>query len=90
LHGFRDGRDYYQQCAAMHVVDKIRIPTFILNAKNDPVLSESCAMLPLAKNSEYIFSEFPNHGGHCGFYQPNSDGIYWVDQRMIDYARLNF
>lgn len=86
LHGFKDGRDYYEQCAAMHVVDKIRVPTFILNAKNDPVLSESCAMLEIAKNSDYIFSEFPNHGGHCGFYQPNSNGIYWGDNRMIEFA----
>ena len=89
LHGFKDGRDYYEQCAAMPVVDKIRVPTFILNAKNDPVLSESCAMLEVAKKSDYIFSEFPNHGGHCGFYQPNSDGIYWGDNRMIEFVTGN-
>ncbi len=86
LHGFKDGRDYYEQCAAMHVVDKIRVPTFILNAKNDPVLSESCAMLEVAKKSDYIFSEMPNYGGHCGFYQPNSDGIYWGDRRIIAFV----
>jgi uncharacterized protein len=90
LHGFKDGRDYYEQCAAMHVVHKIRVPTFILNAKNDPVLSESCAMLEVAKNSDYIYSEIPNHGGHCGFYQPNSDGIYWGDRRMIEFVAQNY
>jgi len=87
LHGFKDGRDYYEQCAAMHLVDKIRIPTFILNAKNDPVLSESCAMLAVAKKSAYICSEFPNYGGHCGFYQTNSDGLCWADLRMIEFAK---
>ena len=86
LHGFKNGRDYYEQCAAMPVVDKIQVPTFILNAKNDPVLSESCAMLDLAKKSDYIFSELPNHGGHCGFYQPNSDGLYWGDKRIIEFV----
>ena len=86
LHGFKDGRDYYEQCAAISVVDKIRVPTFILNAKNDPVLSESCAMLEVAKKSDYIYSEIPNHGGHCGFYQPNNDGIYWGDKRMIEFV----
>ena len=89
LHGFKNGRDYYEQCAAMPVVDKIRVPTFILNAKNDPVLSESCAMLDLAKKSDYIFSELPNHGGHCGFYQPNSDGLYWGDKRIIEFVKGN-
>ena len=86
LHGFKNGRDYYEQCAAMQLVDKIRIPTLILNAKNDPVLSESCAMLDVAKHSDYIFSEVPNHGGHCGFFQPNSDGIYWGDKRIVEFV----
>ena len=89
LHGFKDGRDYYEQCAAISLVDKIKVPTLILNAKNDPVLSKSCAMLDVAKHSNYIFSELPNHGGHCGFYQPNSDGIYWVDKRMIEFVKQN-
>ncbi|MBC7409064.1 MAG: alpha/beta fold hydrolase [Arcicella sp.] len=86
LHGFKNGREYYEQCAAMNVVDKIRVPTFILNAKNDPVLSESCAMLEVAKKSDYIFSELPKYGGHCGFYQPNSDELYWGDRRMIEFV----
>ncbi|MES2520551.1 MAG: alpha/beta fold hydrolase [Bacteroidota bacterium] len=86
LHGFKDARDYYDRCAAIHVADKIRVPTFILNAQNDPVLSESCAILDIARNSDYIFSELPNHGGHCGFYAPNSDGIYWGDRRMIEFV----
>ena len=89
LHGFKDGRDYYEQCAAMQLVDKIRVPTLSLNAKNDPVLSESCAMLDVAKHSDYIFSEVPNHGGHCGFFQPNSDGIYWGDKRIVEFVEGN-
>ena len=89
LHGFKNGRDYYEQCAAMQFVDKIRVPTLILNAKNDPVLSESCAMLDVAKHSDYIFSEVPNHGGHCGFFQPNSDGIYWGDKRIVEFVEGN-
>ena len=87
LHGFKDARDYYNSCAAMHVVDKIRVPTLLLNAQNDPVLSDSCAMLDIAKNSDFIFSEFPNHGGHCGFYQPNSNELYWGDNRIIEFAK---
>ena len=89
LHGFKNGRDYYEQCAAMQFVDKVRVPTLILNAKNDPVLSESCAMLDVAKHSDYIFTEVPNHGGHCGFFQPNSDGIYWGDKRIVEFVEGN-
>ncbi|MEA5260090.1 alpha/beta fold hydrolase [Arcicella aquatica] len=86
LHGMKDAEEYYEQCAAMPYVDKIRVPSFILNAKNDPVLSESCAMLDLAKHSDYIFSEYPNYGGHCGFYLSNSEGLYYGDKRMLEFV----
>ncbi|MBB6005566.1 YheT family hydrolase [Arcicella rosea] len=86
LHGMKDAEEYYEQCAAAPHVPKIRIPTFILNAKNDPVLSESCAMLDVAKDSDYIFSEYPNYGGHCGFYASNPEGLYYGDKRMIEFV----
>lgn len=89
LHGMKDAEEYYEQCAAMPWVDKISVPTFILNAKNDPVLSESCAMQEVAKTSDYVFSELTNYGGHCGFYMPNSDGLYWGDRRMMTFVTKN-
>ena len=89
LNGFKDGREYYNSCSAMHVVDKIRIPTLIINAQNDPVLSESCSMKEVAQTSDYIFSETPLYGGHCGFYQSNKDGLYWVDKRVVEFVKLS-
>lgn len=89
LHGFKNGKDYYDSCSAMHIVDKICIPTLILNAQNDPVLSESCAVKDIAQKSDFVFSEVPLHGGHCGFYEPNKDGLYWVDRRGVEFVTLN-
>jgi uncharacterized protein len=86
LHGFKDAKDYYDQCSAMHVVDKIRVPTLILNAQNDPVLSESCAMKDVAKQSDFVFAETPKFGGHCGFYEANKDGLYWGDKRAVEFV----
>lgn len=79
---------HYHKCQDDH--DKIiRIPSLILNAANDPVLSESCAILDKAKKSDYLFSEYPAHGGHCGFYAPNQDGIYWGDYRTWEFVKGN-
>ena len=86
LHGFKDGKEYYEACSALPVVDKIRIPALILNAQNDPVLSESCAMKDVAQKSDYVFSEVPIYGGHCGFYESNTDGLYWVDRRVVEFV----
>lgn len=87
LHGMKDAEEYYEQCAAAPYVPKIRVPSLILNAKNDPVLSESCAMLEVAKDSDYIYSEYPNYGGHCGFYLSNADSLYYGDKRMIEFVQ---
>ena len=89
LHGFKDGKDYYDSCSAMHVVDKIRIPTLILNAQNDPVLSFSCGVQDIAEKSDFILSEMPLHGGHCGFYETNKDGLYWADKRVVEFVVVN-
>lgn len=90
LHGLKNAADYYDSCSAIHVVDQIRIPSLILNAANDPVLSESCAILDKAKKSNYLFSEYPAHGGHCGFYAPNQNGIYWGDYRTWEFVKGNY
>ncbi len=42
LHGFRDAMHYYESCSSLYFLEDIRVPTLIVNAKNDPFLSEDC------------------------------------------------
>ena len=42
LHGFKDAADFYEQASPHTRIQDIRIPTLILNAKNDPLLGEEC------------------------------------------------
>ncbi|MCY7349079.1 MAG: alpha/beta fold hydrolase [Cytophagaceae bacterium] len=88
LHGYRDARDYYQRCSSLPVLDRIRVPTLILNAQNDPVLSQSCSPRDVASRSEMVFLETPRYGGHCGFYEANPDGLYWMDRRAVEFSGL--
>ena len=85
LHGYRDARDYYTRCSSLPVLHRIMVPTLILNAQNDPVLSQSCSPRDVARCSDWVFLETPEHGGHCGFYEANSDGLYWMDKRAVDF-----
>ena len=36
LFGFKDHTDYYRKCSSQNFLDKIRVPTFILNSRDDP------------------------------------------------------
>ena len=67
LHGFRDANHYWASCSSMHFLENIRIPTLLLNAKDDPFLSEGCYPYDICSASSYVHLETPELGGHVGF-----------------------
>lgn len=89
LFGWKDYRDYCDQCSALPYLSQIRVPSLLLNAKNDPVLSESCSPAELARQSDFVFLETPTHGGHCGFYEKSADNLYWMDRRAVAFVAGN-
>ncbi len=66
LHGFRDAADYWARCSAKPHLDRIRIPTLVLNARNDPFVPG--ASLPRqGEVGPSVTLWQPAHGGHVGF-----------------------
>ena len=82
--GFIDAIDYYTKCSSKQFLKNIRIPTLIVNAKNDAFLSDSCYPTEIAKNSENIFLEMPKYGGHVGFVDANN--IYYNEKRALAFV----
>lgn len=68
-HGFKDARDYYQRSSALEFIPNIRIPTLLINAKNDAFLSPGSSPVHSAENNPNFYLEVPAHGGHVGFLQ---------------------
>ena len=85
LHGFLNAADYYKKCSAIRFIDKINIPTLILNAKNDPFLPEECYPTQKLANLHKVTFEVPEHGGHVGFMQRNHNGAYWSELRALEF-----
>ncbi len=69
LHGFRDTDDYWARAASKPILGEIRIPTLVLNARNDPFLPARHLPGP-ADVSDHVLLEQPEHGGHVGFMTP--------------------
>lgn len=88
LHGFRDALDYYEQCSSIRFVKDIRIPTLIINTLNDPFLSEPCFPVALLENHPFVNLQVPARGGHVGFAQFNKNGLYWSEQRAVEFLKL--
>lgn len=89
IHGFKDANDYYEKNSALHFIDQIQIPTLILNAQNDPFLSEQCYPISQAKNLEKVWMEFPKYGGHVGFSPRKSSEIYWSEKRAFEFINAD-
>ena len=66
LHGFRNTEDYWQRASALPQLHSIRLPTLLVNARNDPFVP--AAILPDQQRvGEYISLWQPDQGGHVGF-----------------------
>ncbi|SFB25180.1 YheT family hydrolase [Algoriphagus aquimarinus] len=85
LHGFADAEEYYEVNSSLYFLDQIKLPTLVLNAHNDPFLSERCFPVKLAKTLDQVYFEFPKHGGHVGFSPANSDKPYYSEQRAVEF-----
>lgn len=83
LHGFRDTDDYWRRASSKPWLPAIRVPTLLVNARDDPFLPE--AALPLAGEvSDAVTREFPAQGGHVGFVSGLFPGnLDWLPQRIL-------
>ena len=80
LHGFDGAEDYYRKASSGPWVPRIRIPTLIVQARNDPFVPGT--LLPSPSPSVRV--EAPSQGGHAGFVAGAVPGRprYWLEERV--------
>jgi uncharacterized protein len=79
LHGFRDVDHYWSDASSGPWLGRIRVPTLLLNARNDPFLPEHALLAAARDAAPCVLLEFPRHGGHVGFRHP------WLAQRILEF-----
>lgn len=88
IHGFKDANEYWQKCSSLFVLNKIKIPTLLIQSRNDPFLTDSCFPNNFAARSNLITLEDVPHGGHCGFSAKSGlIGPYWSEKRAFDFCQ---
>ena len=85
VNGCRDADDFYRQASAIHFMPGLVIPTLLLNAQNDPLLSQDCFPHELAGQMPNLFVEAPAQGGHVGFVVAR-DGHTYAERRALAFA----
>jgi predicted alpha/beta-fold hydrolase len=86
LHGFANAADYYDRCSSIRFVSDIDTDTLIVNTLNDPFLSPECFPAALLRNHPRVNLEIPARGGHVGFTLFNKNGLYWSEQRALEFV----
>ncbi len=89
LHGFANAEDYWTRCSSAAFIPVISVPTLIVNARNDPFLSDGCYPVDAAAGSDFVFLEMPRSGGHVGFVQFDRNGHYWSERRAMEFLEAD-
>jgi predicted alpha/beta-fold hydrolase len=86
LHGFKDSDDFYQRSSCLHYLAGIRVPSLLVNAANDPMLTPECFPSAIAEKSQHLFLEVPQRGGHVGFALTGKEEN-WMEVRAIEFVK---
>lgn len=82
-HDFENALDYYHKNSSRQFLEDIKVPTLLINAKNDGFLSPECYPVEIAENSEHLFLETPLYGGHVGFMQ--NKPVTYNEERALEF-----
>jgi predicted alpha/beta-fold hydrolase len=84
-HGFRDAEDYWRRCRSLSVLHRIRIPTLLINARDDPFLAPASFPYREASRHPYLYLETPRSGGHVGFVTLPFPNRFWHEARLVSF-----
>ena len=83
LNGFSDARDYWEKASSLPLLPEIAVPTLMLSAADDPMLTPHCFPRELARSHRFLTLEAPRFGGHVGFLGRGRGGNYWHELRTL-------
>jgi uncharacterized protein len=86
--GFADALDYYRRASALPLMNRVRVPAFLLTARDDPFIAvESFEGLPPGRLEVHI----AEHGGHLGFFgRDGAGGLRWAERRVFEWVLRQF
>ncbi len=89
-HGFANAADYYDKASALRVMNKIRVPTLIVHAQDDPFIPFAPLRDPSIDANPYILLLGPERGGHVAFVAAaaNDEDRFWAENRVLEFCKL--
>jgi hypothetical protein len=84
VYGFASEQEFYEQARTDILLEKIQVPSLIVNAANDPMLSGKNYPTEEAGRSAQVWLEVPRKGGHVGFTR-SFRAYSWMEFRTAEF-----
>jgi len=87
IHGFASADDYYARSSSMQFLPRIKTPTLILNAEDDPFLPREALERARAAASPAVEFRTTKCGGHTGFIAGTVPWRceYWAEEMIVEW-----
>lgn len=84
LHGFESAADYYARSSSKPLLDRIRVPTLLIHALDDPFLPPDALPHDAVRGNAHLESAWTPRGGHVGFiggtpWRP----VFWAERQAV-------
>jgi uncharacterized protein len=88
--GFVNAADYYYRCSSIRVVERIRVPTLIIHAEDDPFIPFDPLRGDLFAENPYVLLLKTQRGGHVAFIASKTSGEdrFWAENRAVEFCVL--
>jgi uncharacterized protein len=83
--GFGNAANYYRTQSARVYLSSLRVPTLLIQAKDDPMVPFESFETPEVRENDRIRVLAPDHGGHLGFLA-RGPARFWVDAAVMEWV----
>jgi hypothetical protein len=85
LFGFGTAANYFRTQSANQFLERIRVPTLLVQSKDDPLVPFRVFNHPAIRSNPYLALLAVEHGGHLGFLS-RGKARFWLDGTVLDWA----
>src|SRR6266851_1495245 len=87
--GFANADDYYAKASSFPYIGRIRIPTLIIHAEDDPFVPFAPLRDPSIAANPYVLLIASERGGHVAFLSnARGEDRFWAENRLVEFCKI--
>jgi predicted alpha/beta-fold hydrolase len=87
--GFASADDYYAKASSFPYIGRIRVPTLIIHAEDDPFVPFAPLRDPLVTSNPFVLLIATKRGGHVAFLSnAGGEDRFWAENRLVEFCGM--